>query len=531
MIKGYGGTEWVGVEWDDLARGKHSGSANGHQYFHCNRGSCASFVKRKKVGDGGRRTFIQALSERYHVDNTARSGVIDSLAGTQVELVGMEREGRRQGNWNELRCISLRGLGVCSVVKNVKLESTLPLLKELDLGASLISELATLWEIACQFPTLRLLNASDNFFSQDVNGRRFEFIALKSPELSTLILNKTNVSWPQVIVLGERSPSLEELRLHQTGVNLLTKSLKENSSNSLHNLRILDLDGNKLGWGNLTGLRMLPNLTHLILSNNRIKDVRWKDRQVFLSSHLQHLNLNSNLIGDWTSITQLQAIKGLHTLHIRSNPLTMDLEDLEEDASVKSSRMTSSQIGIIARIPQLEVLDGAKISPDERRFAEKEYIREAVDASNGAIDEIVMQHPMLPRLCKCYDVDLDKMLCSRSSLKVEKAKDGTIAADLVLVKLIYFPTGGTGKELIARRIPSNTPVYKVRSLFLRVFKLPRRSHVRLTTVMTKDHELVQCTSMLDDCRLLKDYNASPTCEIRGQRINNQRKTATDLANC
>ena len=26
---------WLGVEWDDPARGKHNGSKDGVQYFHC----------------------------------------------------------------------------------------------------------------------------------------------------------------------------------------------------------------------------------------------------------------------------------------------------------------------------------------------------------------------------------------------------------------------------------------------------------------------------------------------------------------
>lgn len=27
--------DWLGVEWDDAARGKHNGSANGESYFIC----------------------------------------------------------------------------------------------------------------------------------------------------------------------------------------------------------------------------------------------------------------------------------------------------------------------------------------------------------------------------------------------------------------------------------------------------------------------------------------------------------------
>jgi dynactin complex subunit len=27
--------EWLGVEWDDVIRGKHNGIHNGHKYFKC----------------------------------------------------------------------------------------------------------------------------------------------------------------------------------------------------------------------------------------------------------------------------------------------------------------------------------------------------------------------------------------------------------------------------------------------------------------------------------------------------------------
>ena len=69
---------WVGVEWDDVERGKHSGWHNGTQYFTCrlvittchttvllcsHRPNSGSFVRAKKLHLGY--TFIEAL---YQVD-------------------------------------------------------------------------------------------------------------------------------------------------------------------------------------------------------------------------------------------------------------------------------------------------------------------------------------------------------------------------------------------------------------------------------------------------------------------------------
>ena len=57
----------VGVEWDDVIRGKHDGSCTDnkgivHRYFNCRKGS-GSFVKPNKVSGG--RSFLEALFERY----------------------------------------------------------------------------------------------------------------------------------------------------------------------------------------------------------------------------------------------------------------------------------------------------------------------------------------------------------------------------------------------------------------------------------------------------------------------------------
>lgn len=52
---------WLGVEWDDPARGKHSGVHEGVQYFSCCVKDSGSFIRPKKANLGT--TFIQAVKE------------------------------------------------------------------------------------------------------------------------------------------------------------------------------------------------------------------------------------------------------------------------------------------------------------------------------------------------------------------------------------------------------------------------------------------------------------------------------------
>lgn len=53
---------WIGIEWDDLNRGKHNGTVNGYQYFSCP-DNMGSMVKYEKIEFGYR--LETALFKRY----------------------------------------------------------------------------------------------------------------------------------------------------------------------------------------------------------------------------------------------------------------------------------------------------------------------------------------------------------------------------------------------------------------------------------------------------------------------------------
>jgi hypothetical protein len=54
---------WVGVEWDDVSRGKHDGSYQGRRYFTCLNGGSGSFLKLHKLDYGV--DFVTAVHDRY----------------------------------------------------------------------------------------------------------------------------------------------------------------------------------------------------------------------------------------------------------------------------------------------------------------------------------------------------------------------------------------------------------------------------------------------------------------------------------
>lgn len=52
---------WLGVEWDESSRGKHSGTHKGVEYFTCGIQGSGSFLRPKKADLGI--TFIEAVKE------------------------------------------------------------------------------------------------------------------------------------------------------------------------------------------------------------------------------------------------------------------------------------------------------------------------------------------------------------------------------------------------------------------------------------------------------------------------------------
>eukprot|EP00171_Calliarthron_tuberculosum_P013685 IDg13685t1 len=72
---------WVGVDWDDVTRGRHDGSLGGISYFAATGPKSGSFVRAAKLAHGGRQTLADAIRARLSaerdsvtLDNTIELG-------------------------------------------------------------------------------------------------------------------------------------------------------------------------------------------------------------------------------------------------------------------------------------------------------------------------------------------------------------------------------------------------------------------------------------------------------------------------
>lgn len=103
---------WIGVEWDDPSRGRHSGTYRGEEVFRCRVPGAGSFLKWKTpTSEGGvlkeGKEFLRAVWERYidsalptptttSPDDQAQSVVLGSSNGhITVEMPNIDKVARR----------------------------------------------------------------------------------------------------------------------------------------------------------------------------------------------------------------------------------------------------------------------------------------------------------------------------------------------------------------------------------------------------------------------------------------------------
>ncbi|CAG8126481.1 unnamed protein product [Penicillium nalgiovense] len=208
--------DWLGVEWDDASRGKHSGEHKGVRYFSCKskHPTAGSFVRPSRPSDQPL-NFLEALREKYASDsensltsNTLGSGATIQgkaieISGKVVEEVGFDKIRKQLAELQELRIVLLDGLRVVGVLASYdqdqvshseaaqKIGETCPKITELDLSRSLLSRWRDVWDICNQLKYLKRLK---------LNGNRFQALEhdLTFKGITELHLEETLLSWDEV---------------------------------------------------------------------------------------------------------------------------------------------------------------------------------------------------------------------------------------------------------------------------------------------------------------------------------------------
>uniref|UniRef100_A0A4W2GR83 Tubulin-specific chaperone E n=1 Tax=Bos indicus x Bos taurus TaxID=30522 RepID=A0A4W2GR83_BOBOX len=280
--------------------------------------------------------------------------------------------------------------------------------------------------------------------------------------LKVLVLNRTGITWAEVLRCASGWPVLEKLYLESNNI-----VISERPTDVLQTVKLLDLSSNQLIDENqLFLIAYLPRLEQLILSDIGISSIHFPDAGIGCKTSmfpsLQYLVLNDNQIAQWSFMNELDKLQSLHALSCTRNPLTEGSKDAQ----------TTRQF-IIARIGQLRTLNKCAIEPEERRGAELDY-RKAFGnewkkagghqdpEKNRPNEEFLAAHPRYQALCLKYGAPEDGEL---------KTQQPFLLKNQLLTLKIKYPNQHDQK-VIEKQLPDSMTVQKVKGLLSRLLKVP-----------------------------------------------------------
>ncbi|KFD70278.1 hypothetical protein M514_09237 [Trichuris suis] len=440
--------KWIGIDWDEVDRGKHDGSHQNVQYFktwyilevkvsqfHHMSPRSGSFMRPGSVQYGC--SLFEAIESREYDrfnDNHSEGAVSIFVSGKDATI---------EERVKKLSILALDNSLVSHAGVNENLEDAFVNITDLDLSHTLVID----WkEIVLM---LRLMPNLKNKLRSPI-GAFEDTVCFKN--ITTLALSQTEYSWKEMQTLADVFPNVERLWLSYNRIDSLDDNIP------FVYLRLLSLEANPLPqWKEMViPLGSLERLETLYLGQSGLSEIAIPK----VSSHrvfpmLEELDLSDNSLDDWNCFDELNKLTSLKRLIVRRNPICSSLEEA-----------TCRQF-IIAKVRNLRVLNRVEVSPQERRGAEIDYLqhfaaewhslkKEKEEGKSGALVDFHRRHPRFRELIEIHGPP-PEVVC-KSDLLVDKLLTLTFTCD-------------DSTHAVQRKIPRSMTVEKLKLLVGRLFQL------------------------------------------------------------
>ncbi|OQU96676.1 CAP-Gly domain-containing protein [Cladophialophora immunda] len=405
--------EWLGIEWDDTSRGKHNGQHEGQQIFQCLSPSptAASFLRPSRNPDP-ERALLEAIKFKYAPVNNLRANAASArevddmieISGKVVEEVGFERIQKQLSVLADLKIVLVDELVVSGIARHgsstqhirnaqLELERTCPNIVELDLGWNIIETWQDIVDMCVPFRKLKILKAGglrlrdfEADYSQEphpfenVEELHLNECLLTSRQIIDILFPKGQCAFPSLKTLSLSLNELDSFEINgTTGVgqcpDLTTLILDNNRFADLSSLPVL--------------LTLFPCLKTLSFQGNTISDLGLDTSGAPRPSsipNLETLNLANNKIRDYSFVNSLPSLfPNLISLRISRNPLYEPTKSSDESPAPSSGPRHQQQAQsttsdstsyylTLARIPNLKSLNYTTITPRDREEGEIYYL-------------------------------------------------------------------------------------------------------------------------------------------------------------
>ncbi|KAG0346620.1 hypothetical protein BG004_001241 [Podila humilis] len=491
--------DWIGVEWDDKDRGKHSGDHGGTQYFQCLIPGSGSFTRRsQKIAVG--ESLLSILIERYVKVEHNREDIY--MDGKKVIMYDFDRVQERHKQLHLMKTIGLANTNVGCAGDFEQTHAACGALEDLDMTATLISTWQSVSEICAPLTQLTVLRLNRNRFMPLTEQPDFKSFQ----NIRCLALNRVYMSWKELELLEPSFPNLEIL---QFGFNFL-KELGDSEEATIvshqkvkgfENLKDLHIEGNAIqDWNQIMRLSHLPKLRSMEISDNKIDNVLApEDSEDF--KHLVNLRMNGNSMKDWTSFDRLGLYPSLKSIWVGADAVDT-VTNTEEQASTKVDPRTM----IIARMKGLEILNGSEILKKNRIDAELYYQKHVALSTVGMeADAVTALHPRFEQLCQIHgppDV----------SDATRKATSDMLKDPITLVTKDSIR--GPAKTMIQRNVLGTMTVKNLKNLIQKLVKIPSLRQELCFIVPDPDYaEKTITVKLSDDMRQISFYEIQDGAEV------------------
>ncbi|KAG0304427.1 hypothetical protein BGZ98_005519 [Dissophora globulifera] len=500
--------EWIGVEWDDKERGKHSGEHNGTQYFSCLFPGSGTFTRPSfKIHTGS--SLLQILRERYVDKEKDVKDLFLGSSNVKVDVYDFERVREKNSKLHMMEIVGLANTNVASADDYEETQMACPAIRDLDLSSTLICSWKDVADICAPLSKLDILRLNRNRFLPLTEQPFYEY-GFKT--VRCLALNRVFMSWDEFELLESSMPNLQIL---QIGFNNFTELGKTDSSipvasqklKGFANLEELHLEGNSFAdWNQILRLSRLPKLKSLDLSENQLQSIIGpQDENDF--KHLTSIRLADNLVDNWASIDHLGRYITLKNVWIGNNPIMTKTTPNQQ--SSEGTNVVDSRTSTIARMPHVLQLNGSDIEKKNRIDAELYYLKHVALSTKG-MDDVAIQavHPRFEELCQVHGRP-DTSDESRKATS-EILKDRLIAITLVSKDKI----DGPAKTTFNRSILGTMTVKSLKNLAQKLLRVPAMRQELVYVTSDPDYANVHVNVVLrDDLRQISYYDIKDGEEI------------------
>ncbi|KAK6531453.1 hypothetical protein TWF281_008257 [Arthrobotrys megalospora] len=380
-VKGTKG-EWLGVEWDDPSRGKHSGEHNGTRYFECKLPGAGSFVRPNRPSDPPN-SFLGGLREKY-ITNVEKSGVPKPIEFGKkvVEEVGFDKVSKKFSELDTLTNVLLDYMRIKTCDgSSEEIAATCANLQRLDLTCNLFEDIEEVVKLCISIPKLDFLSINGNRFTNYRIGDQHRH---GLDRIKTLKADDLRSSWTELFDLLNCFNNVTDLSIAVGDIKTLPSDITPRVSD-LHianRLESICLEEHAISsLSGLADLQNLPSLRKLLLSYNKIKAVHAPAESKAVGKlcfpSVTYLDISHNEVSDWTFLDDMRsAFPRLDALRISHNPLygTSDTRTLTEE----TYQITVGRLGRL-----VTSLNYTVITPAERADAELFYISTIVKELSG----------------------------------------------------------------------------------------------------------------------------------------------------